>query len=418
MYAQGALQWEGVSLAEIAERISTPAFVISEQRLRGNCRDLTRAFPGATLRYCAKADNELSVLRIVAAEGLDVLASHLAEVELALAAGFAPERIAFQRPLLLEDELREVLRLGVRFVHVMRPADVALLGRMTTEAGVQVAVSIRLSHRVGLPLLGRAAQRLGCDPEEALAAARAIRNWPPLRLAALNLYLGTQQGRPAAFSAALAAALKVASRLDVRPLEINLGGGIPAAGTERLGYANALSRFRGNHLPQTASLDAFSDSIRQAWERLSAGRELTLALEPGRSVVSDTAVLLTRIQARQGSWLFVDASRNYSGETPLLFTRRVDAVREVSGPSALFDISGSTLNTVDVVDVRRSLPQKLEQGDVLALFDAGAYSISRAMRYGAMAPAVYLLASAGEIRLVRRPESSADLVAPMQPGGA
>jgi diaminopimelate decarboxylase len=119
------------------------------------------------------------------------------------------------------------------------------------------------------------------------------------------------------------------------------------------------------------------------------------------------------VAAVQRDWLFVDASRNYFGEMPLLFTRPLRPVHRRSGGRRRYDISGSTLNTADIVDLRRSFDGPVEVGDVLASFDAGAYSISRASRYAGLSPAVYLLGGDGEVRLIRRAESFEDLVAPM-----
>jgi diaminopimelate decarboxylase len=415
VYRDGELLWQGVSLARLAEEIETPFFLISERQIVNNCRELKAALPAATLRYCAKTNNELSVLRPIAAEGMGVLASHLAEVEAALEAGFAPERIAFQRPIAVESEIREVLRRGVRFVHVLREGDVAMFESVAASLGIAVEVSIRLRQRIGL--LSAAGDRLGCDGGEAQAVAARIRRSPHLRLAALNLYLGTQQERPAAFDHALARVLPLARRLRQDALEINLGGGIPAASTSKLSPGSLLRRARGLNPAVGISLREFAAALARSWDRSTRGETgLTLALEPGRSIVADAGVLLTRIVARQRQWLFLDASRNHSGEAPLMFNRAVLPVREVAGPARSFGLSGSTLNTLDVIDARRSLPESIREGDALALMDAGAYSISRASRYAGLTPPVYLLGESGTVRIARRGETPEDLLGPMRAG--
>jgi diaminopimelate decarboxylase len=403
VYLRDELQWEGASLADLADRLGTPAFLFSDERLRRNCQDLKAAFPDATLRYCAKTNNELSVLRLVAAEGLQVLASHVAEVDLAIAAGFDADRIAFQRPVLIEAELRQVLQRGVRFVHLLRYSDIEILERAAAGLGVTVRISIRRRHRGGLPLMSGAAERLGCSDDEVFAAAGRIGTSPSLRLAALNIYLGTQQAGPGSFEKAIASSLSLARRLPVRPLEINLGGGIPSPGTQKLAYRSMLHRLRGTNPGPGMAVRQFAEAVARAWRWATAGDgEFTLALEPGRSVLADSSVLLTRVLARQDDWLFVDASRNYSGEAPLLFTRAILPVRRIKGKEQRFSLSGSTLNTLDVIDVRRLLPEGVGPGDVLALFDAGAYSLSRATRYAGLAPATYMIDGSGAVSLVRR----------------
>ena len=139
-----------------------------------------------------------------------------------------------------------------------------------------------------------------------------------------------------------------------------------------------------------------------------------LALEPGRSIVGDAAVLVTRVRGVSGSWAFLDASRNHLGESPLLFGRRILPERE-SGPGLrrrAYHLAGNTLNTRDVIDVRRKLPP-LGEGDLLVFADAGAYTISRASRYAGLSPPVLLLEPDGTLRTIRRAEALEDLEGPM-----
>ena len=141
-----------------------------------------------------------------------------------------------------------------------------------------------------------------------------------------------------------------------------------------------------------------------------------LAAEPGRAIVGDAAILVTRVRALNGGWAFLDASRNFLPESPLLFSRRILPLR---GPAQgherrFYHLSGSTLNTLDVLDLRRRLP-RLAIGDLLAFCDAGAYSISRASSYAGLAPAVWMLGEDGEFRQVREAGSVDHLLRPMIP---
>jgi len=122
-----------------------------------------------------------------------------------------------------------------------------------------------------------------------------------------------------------------------------------------------------------------------------------------RADCGDAMVLVSRVRGVNGSWAFLDASRNALPESLLLFSRRILPLREAAAGDAgrFYHLSGSTLNTLDVLDVRRRLP-RLETGDALAFCDAGAYSISRASSYAGVPPAVYALQESGEVRLARR----------------
>jgi len=139
-----------------------------------------------------------------------------------------------------------------------------------------------------------------------------------------------------------------------------------------------------------------------------------LAAEPGRAIVGDAAILVTRVRGVNGRWAFLDASRNFLPESPLLFSRRILPLREPAGGDErrFYHLSGSTLNTLDVLDLRRRLP-RLAIGDLLAFCDAGAYSISRASPYAGLPPAVWVLGEDGELRLGRAAGSVDDLLRPM-----
>lgn len=128
-------------------------------------------------------------------------------------------------------------------------------------------------------------------------------------------------------------------------------------------------------------------------------------------------MLVSRVAAVGEGWVFLDASRNFLGESPLLFRRAILAVRPGGETARFVHLSGNTLNTMDVIDVRRRLPA-LRVGDALAFCDAGAYSISRASRYAGLSPAVWLLDRAGAVRAIRRAEDARDLMGPMAPAWA
>jgi len=434
---------DGVALREVAARHGTPFFLVSERRLVANYRALANglggASAGATLRYCAKANNEAGVLAVLAREGSSLLASHLAEVELGLACGFPASRIAYQRPSPPPSEVAAVLAAGVRLVHAFRPEDLAVFSAAAERGALRLCVSLRLRDERGISLSPLAAlnRRLGLTAAEAREAARACRGSERLRIAALNVYVGTQQDGLRAFARGLRRACELARALEVEGAaeiaEINLGGGVPSPTLRRIGPRRLWARWRDRSTgpgrlgdagelaggPTPPGLEAYARRLAGRYAAIAAASGLArvpaLAAEPGRAIVGDATVLVSTVTATEGSWLFLDASRNFLGESPLLFSRQVLPLREPAGSRRRFvHLSGSTLNTMDVLDLHRRLPP-MAAGEALAFCDAGAYSISRATRYAGMAPAVLLLGRDGAVRPIRRPEGVADLAAPMAP---
>ena len=421
--AGGVVRMEGVPLAELAERLGTPFFLISASRLRANYRALERglaaAGPETVLRYCAKTNREAAVLEVIGALGSHLLASHAAEAALAVRCGFPPERIAFARPVLTPEELDGALGLGVPLVHVHHPDDLKAIEQAAARTGRRVRVSFRLRGAAGLSPVGRLNRRLGLDADEIVEAVRRAAASSALEPAALNFYLGTQQssldGFTRVFRGVLDLVKRVASATGVALSEVNLGGGIPSPTLRRIGPRHVLARLRdrlGAAGPR-ADLERFAARLGARFRELVEASGLpsppVLAAEPGRSIVGDAAVLVTRVRAVRGRWLFLDASRNHLPESPLLFARRIlPLAGRGKGEERFWNLSGCTLNTLDVLDLHRRLPV-LAPGDGLVFCDAGAYSISRASPYAGLSPAVYLLEEDGTVRLARRAQGVEEL---------
>lgn len=429
-YEDRQLCLEGRPVKDLANELGTPFFLLSESRLRANYNALARGLSHsgikATIRYCAKTNNESAVLAILAACGCHVLVSHPAEAQLALHCGFAPEKIAYQRPVLLEEDIRVLLDAGIAFFHAHRLQDLPVIERVASQLGKRVRISLRLridSLRLRLSPLNFLSRRLGLGESEIVAEAGRLRDSRWITLSAINFYRGTQQesvssyGKPLRRASRLAASLQ--SHIGVSLEEINLGGGIPSHSLRKIGPRTLALRLKDDSAPRDSpgALEQFAHALSAQFhdEIRSAGlRPLpAMAVEPGRSIVGDAAILVTRVHAVQGNWVFLDASRNYLGESPLLFARRVLPVTHPgSGTRRYYHLSGSSLNSLDVIDFRRRLPA-LSEGDLLALCDAGAYTISRGVRYGGLLPPVYLVLADGSLRMIRRAENLMDLTGPM-----
>lgn len=432
-YRDGDLQLEGHSLPDLARRLPTPFFLFSERRLRSNYqaleRGLARAGDGAVLRYCAKTNCEAGVLEVLADCGSHLLASHQAEVTLARRCGFPAERIAFARPGLAQPELDAVLAEGVSLVHVHQPQDMPLL----EEAAARMARRVRLSFRLrsgasGLSPFRGLHRRHGLGPDEMLEAVSQAVASPWLEPFAVNFYLGTQQSSLAGFARVFRGVLglleRIAGETGSHIQEVNLGGGIPSPTLRKVGpkdlWARWQDRLGGSGMP--GRLDApdrnqdlaarLGEKFRELVAQARLAQPPALTAEPGRAIVGNAGLLVSRVQGRRGRWLFLDASRAFLPESSLLFARRVLPLRESSEAPSFFHLSGSSLNTLDVLDFQRRLPP-LGAGDALAFCDAGAYSISRAARYAGLPPAVYLLQENGQVRPIRRAEGVDDLAGPM-----
>lgn len=424
-YRDRQLHFEGKPLKTLAEELGTPFFLLSEKRIRANYEALVRGFSSTGLetrvRYCSKTNNEAAVLKILAACGGQVLVSHLAEAQLALDSGFSSHRIAYQRPVLREQDICELLSAGIDFLHAFRLADLEVMESAASRVGKRTRVSLRLradSLARGFSPLGFLSRRLGIRKSEILAAAGRIGRSRWLSLAGINFYQGTQQERVECYLPLLRRAMALAgqlhSQMGIRLEEINLGGGIPSPSLRRFGLLNAIAQSKNPLVPgdPASNLERFARQLAAAFHREVQAAHLpsppALAVEPGRAIAGNSGILVTRIRAITDNWLFLDASRNHLGESPVLLVRAVVPVTPPDGGRRFYHLSGSTLNTMDFIGLWRRLPRVVE-GDLLVLCDAGAYSISRASRYAGLSPAVYLVRDTGLLQIIRRAEALSDL---------
>jgi len=428
-YHDKHLHFDQKAVSTLADELGTPVFIVSEAQLRGNFEIITsglkRSGVQPLLRYCAKTNNEAQILRTLASTESHVMVSHGAEAELALKCGFSMDRIAYQRPVFLEGEVRSVLEKGVSSFHIYRYQDVSKIASLASEFNIQVQLSLRLAYdsiKTHFHPLYIPAGRLGMGENELIQAAKAIANAPNLALRGVNFYVGTQKKFPNKFRSMIRKTAGIAHKLydlGFQLQEINAGGGVPSASMRKLSLGNFIRNWRGiNEFSNTTGeLGDFSfrlgELYKEEWGRAGIGPLPVLTLEPGRSIVSSTTILITRVQAVKGNWAFVDASANFLGESPLLFWRPIfPALLDPSGALHMVHLSGSTLNTRDYLSLYRRLP-KLQEGDILVLGDAGAYSISRASRYAGLPPAVYIVRVDGSVALARNAEDFGDLAAAM-----
>ncbi|MBT5876849.1 MAG: hypothetical protein HOH43_25735 [Candidatus Latescibacteria bacterium] len=431
-YKEGNLQIFGRDARALTRSILTPFFLIDEQRFIDNYTTLSHALGSddgsSIVRYCIKTNNELGVLKVVAGLGSHAMASCPSEIQLASMSGITPERMSYQSPLLRERELHDVLDAGVKHVHAFRMEDLILLEEIAGLRGTHFQVSLRVQFESpGSPLtpLGFLSGRLGFSASEVVAAGVLCNGSSRLSLRGINFYLGTQRISPENYRKPISQVVSMATRLrhehNIHVHEINVGGGVPSPSMRRLHLRprDLIKRWRDSDAVSfsPAILDSFAKELKSVFHEVVHKQGFdpapTLAVEAGRSLIGNATVLITRVCRAKGAWLFLDASRNDLGESPLLFRRTImPAVHHQGAQDRFYHLSGRTLNTRDIIDLRRRLPE-VREGDVLAIGDAGAYTIARSSRYAGLAPAVHMITTANEIKEIRRPETVEDLAGPM-----
>ncbi len=399
----GILHAEGIPLTQIAGDFGTPCYLYSTARIRENLKHFREAFAGipVELHYAVKANPLGAILRLLAREGLGAEVVSGGELLRAMWAGFPPEKIVFTGVGKAVWELELALEKGIRVV-VESLEELRTVEGMARERGRYAPVALRLNPGLSPethPHLATAREgtKFGLDPPGAERALESIRRSETLRLVGLHLHLGSQILDPEPYAAAweyLLGMYRGAREAGLSPEFLDLGGGfgIPYAPEER--------RF---------PLGELAEVIR---ERIPEG--VTVMFEPGRSLVGDAGILLTRVlyikEVHGKRYVVVDAGMNDLLRPALYGARhRIVPVVKRPGPEREADIVGPICENADVL-VREAVVPPLEPGDILAVLDVGAYGSSMSSQYNSRPRPAEVLLHWGKAYLVRERETIKDLI--------
>ena len=403
----GELYCEEVPLARIAQEAGTPTYVYSSATLRRHARVFREAvgtLPDALCCYAVKAAGNLALLSLLSREGygFDIVSG--GELFRALRAGAVPSRIVFSGVGKREDELSAALDAGILQFNCESEEELRQLSRVAVARGKLAPVAVRVNPQVDAkthPYIATAlaTSKFGVPAPRARAAFQLAQSLPGLRVVGVACHIGSQIGelKPFVQAAQKMRALALQLRKDGHDLRhLDLGGGLGVP------YGES---------PPPAPPEAYG----RALSRELAGLDLRLLLEPGRLILANAGVLLSRVLLRKrgsGTRQFVVAD---AGMNDLLRPALYDAyhaVEPVGRPrrrTELVDLVGPVCESSDVLARRRRLPV-LESGDLFVLRTAGAYGMSMASQYNARPrPAEVLVEGAG-FRVVRARETLEDLV--------
>ena len=433
----GHLCFDDVDLVELAARVRTPFFLYSAARIAENVATLRDAFqsrhPATEVFFASKACSTLWVLEQVKKAGVNVEVNSGGELWKALRAGFDGRQIVFNGVAKTRREIDEAVTAGIRAIVVDsfrelervdevagalgRPADVAL--RIDVRVPTETHPEMRTAHggKFGVDLV---------DAEELFeAACRVDGAW----VRGLHLHIGSQITSVEPYVRAVEKALDLVETLETtcgRPLEfLDIGGGYPVPYVDAADACDAADYFCATTTPHdyAAAICALLDERRP---------DLTLFIEPGRFVVSDAAVLVSRVESEKTKRL-LDASDHPVGEEHWLlldcgydtlldhtftewYFRAVVASRADEPCDASFRLGGPLCDSGDVYvgdlgSPYRRFPAATTVGDVVVFRDVGAYSLDTMTQYNGRPRDGAYAVEDGRVVCFLRPETYEDLVA-------
>ena len=403
-YRDGELFAEGAALSAIAERFGTPTYVYSRAHIEAQYRAYADALAGMPHLVCfaVKANSNLGVLNVLArlGAGFDIVSR--GELERVLAAGGDPAKVVFSGVGKSRDDMRRALEVGVHCFNVESDVELERLQQVAAELGVKAPVSLRVNPDVDAqthPYIstGLKENKFGVSidvAERVYARAAAL---PNLDVVGVDCHIGSQLTQLEPFLDALERLLALVDRLAARGIHIkhlDLGGGLGV-------------RYRDEEPPLAG------DYIAAVRERL-AGRALALVFEPGRSIVANAGVLLTRVEylkhTEHKDFAVIDAAMN-DLIRPALYQAWMDIVpvRPRQGEARRYDLVGPICETGDFLGKDRELA--LAEGDLLAVRSAGAYGFVMSSNYNTRGRAAEVLVDGEQAFEVRRRETLAELYA-------
>ena len=400
----GALWLEDLPLAEIAARFGTPTYVYSRAALEAAFAAWKHALAGrrALVCYAVKANSNLGILSVFArlGAGFDIVSG--GELARVLAAGGRADKVVFSGVGKTRAEMRQALQAGIRCFNVESAAELEHLNAVAGELGVRAPVSLRVNPDVDPkthPYIstGLKGNKFGVAFADAPALYRRAAALPNLRITGVACHIGSQllDRAPIAEAAQKVRDLVEGLAADGIALEhIDLGGGLGI-------------RYRDEAPPPVA------DYLAPLLE-VFAGREEELCFEPGRSLVGNAGLLLTRIEylkpGETKNFAIVDAAMNDLAR-PALYDAWHDVV-EVA-PRALapttYDVVGPICESGDFLARERSLA--VAEGDLLAILSAGAYGMTMASNYNTRPRAAEILVDGANAHVVRERETVEELFA-------
>jgi len=403
-YKNGVLYAENVNLQEVAAQYGTPCYVYSQSAIEENWRAFDTALGEQPhlVCYAVKANSNLSILKTLAdlGSGFDLVSG--GELERVLLAGGKPQNIVFSGVGKSRAEIQRALEVGIGCFNVESPNELQQIQLVAQSLNKQAPISIRVNPDVDAqthPYIstGLKQNKFGIEIDKALALYQTASNLPNIQIIGVDCHIGSQLTNLSPFLDALDRVLNLIDQLDKNNIKINhldIGGGLGV-------------RYRDETPPQ------ISEYVNAIKAKLG-NKSYKLFIEPGRAIVANAGILLTKIEyLKEGSdnkhFAIVDAAMN-DLIRPSLYSawQNIIPVKQNDLPVQNYDIVGPICETGDFLGKDRVL--SIKENDLLAICSAGAYGFAMSSNYNTRQRVAEVFVKGEEHRLIRRRETFEELV--------
>ncbi len=388
-------------LLALASSYGTPLYVYDAQMMANQVKSLKAAFAGVKLRlkYACKALTNLSVLKFLRTQGMELDAVSIEEVKIGLAAGFAPSEILFTPNCVDFDEIAEAVSLGV----VINIDNISILEDFGHRYGSSVPCCIRINPHIiaggnAKIQVGHIDSKFGISILQMRHVLRVVRG-SKIKVIGLHMHTGSDILDSGVFLQAAELLFEQTAEFDdLEFIDFGSGFKVPYKKDDIVTDVEAIGR----------------DLVARFQELCASyGRELELWFEPGKYIVSQAGVLLVKAnvikQTPAACFVGVNSGLNHLIR-PMLYGayHEIENLSNPTGTARLYNIVGYICET-DTFGYDRKLPE-VRQGDILCLRNAGAYGFSMSSNYNSRVRPAEVLIIDGKARLIRRRETLADIL--------
>lgn len=395
---------EQVRLADIAQQYGTPTYVYSRATLERHYRAFTDAAGTQPhlVCYAVKANSNIALLNLLArlGSGFDIVSE--GELRRVLQAGGEPAKVVFSGVGKAESEIEFALNTGIKCFNVESEAELHRIARVAARLGKTAPISLRVNPDIDAkthPYIstGLKANKFGIDITDAPRIYQLAAAYPQLKVCGVDCHIGSQLTETQPFLDALDKVLALVDKLTALGIvlsHLDIGGGLGVT-----------------YLDETPPHPA--DYAAEVVKRLAAYPHLTLVFEPGRAIMANAGVLLTKVEylkpGQEKHFAIVDAAMN-DLIRPALYSAWMNIVPvklQPELPLQRYDVVGPVCETGDFLGKDRDLA--IAEGDLLAVRSAGAYGFTMSSNYNSRPRAAEVLVDGNQLHLVRQREQWQDL---------
>lgn len=403
-YRNGELYCDDAPVAEICERYGTPLYIYSHAALTGRFQRLREAFSGvdATICYSVKSNSNIAVIRALAQEGAGADIVSVGELRRALSAGVDPQKIVFAGVGKTEAEIAEALDISILAFAVESAPEAYAVGRAAEKAGKRAPITLRINPDVDAKThrhttTGKKGVKFGVDIDAAPRLFKELENHAHLDVCGAHIHLGSPVTTIEAYESAMDKAVALIAKLrknGSRSLRLlNMGGGLPIVYKDE------------TELDLNEYARVMMDGAAKA--------ECRLALEPGRYISGNSGILCARVLYRKETghktFIIIDGAMNDLIRPSFYGSWHEIRPVELRGREIeTVDVVGPICESGDFLAKERSLP-RMEAGETLAVFSAGAYGFVMSSNYNSRPRAAEAMTIGGEGLLIRERETLDDL---------